>query len=170
MSNDTILEQEEVLWEGRPHIVNLVWRLIFSAILLVIVTPFVWFLQSIMFFLQSSYGLIITVVIYGVIALNILYQYLLYKSYEFKITNLNVIFKGGVLLKKVRKAPLQKITDVGRTQSIIQRLFGVFDVHIHTAGTGTPVPEVKFFSLENPDQLESTLNQIMVKYQNRNSR
>lgn len=58
-------------------------------------------------------------------------------------------FKSGVLQKSERSLPLDRIQSVSSVQGVVQRLFGVLEVRVETAGGGGD-PEVSLPALSQP--------------------
>jgi uncharacterized membrane protein YdbT with pleckstrin-like domain len=85
------------------------------------------------------------------------YQIALLRTYAFIITNERVIIAGGILLRKMKSVPYHKITDISITQNIIERLLVISSLNVHTAGTVTDKPEIRFFGLDSPENPQSIL-------------
>lgn len=61
-----------------------------------------------------------------------IYQYLYYKTYFYNLTNDHIIIFKGVIAPKEITIPYEKIQDIYVDQDILDRLFGLYDVHIST--------------------------------------
>ncbi|QDT05666.1 Bacterial membrane flanked domain protein [Rubripirellula lacrimiformis] len=55
-------------------------------------------------------------------------------SYDCKLTSRNLKFSKGILTRREKTVPLDRITDLGLTQGPIMRLFGIEALTIETAG------------------------------------
>lgn len=66
-----------------------------------------------------------------------LYFIYLRKSYTYIITNKRCVFIGGILKITERLVLHKKVTDVQRTQNIIKRILGGWNIQIFTPGTGS---------------------------------
>ena len=73
------------------------------------------------------------------IAVVLIQTYLIYlrKTYRYIITNRRCIFVGGILKRIERTIPYKKITDIQRTQNIIERILGIWNVQVFTPGTAS---------------------------------
>ncbi|WP_101758514.1 PH domain-containing protein [Oceanicoccus sp. KOV_DT_Chl] len=74
-----------------------------------------------------------------VLASIIIQIYLIYlrKTYRYIITNRRCIFVGGILKRIERTVPYKKITDIQRSQNILERVFGIWNVQVFTPGTAS---------------------------------
>ena len=99
-----------------------------------------------------------------------LYLYFLRRTYKYIITNKRCIFIGGILKRIERVVPYNKITDIQRTQNILERMFGIWNVQIFTPGTASMSPgqrtsraELNYDGLLNSEQLIETINKYVQK-------
>lgn len=77
-------------------------------------------------------------VMVGAIAIAIqTYLHYLRKTYRYIITNRRCIFVGGILKRVERTVPHKKITDIQRSQNIIERMLGIWNVQVFTPGTAS---------------------------------
>ncbi|MCF6325539.1 MAG: PH domain-containing protein [Gammaproteobacteria bacterium] len=65
------------------------------------------------------------------------YLFFLRKTYRYIITDRRCIFVGGILKRVERSVPHKKITDIQRSQNIIERLLGIWNVQVFTPGTAS---------------------------------
>ena len=61
------------------------------------------------------------------------YQYSFYKSYFYDIRNDFFVLKKGVFTPREASLPYDKFQDVYIDQDILDRIFGIYDVHVSTA-------------------------------------
>ncbi len=72
----------------------------------------------------------------GIILLFLLIRaILIYKNFQFKITNNHFILKQGILKKSNTSIPFDKIQNINFKQNIIQQIINVYEVCIETAGS-----------------------------------
>jgi putative membrane protein len=69
----------------------------------------------------------------------------------------------GVLQKNERTIPLDHVQSVDTVQGIIQRLFGVVEVRIETAGGGASEPDASLQALERPSAEEEAAGPTVVR-------
>lgn len=93
--------------------------------------------------------------------------YLIYlkKTYHYIITDRRCIFIGGILKRVERSVPYKKITDIQRSQNILERILGIWNVQIFTPGTASmqignakAKAELNFDGLVNSEELYETIN------------
>ncbi len=65
------------------------------------------------------------------------YLHFLRKTYSYIVTDRRCIFVGGILRRVERTVPHKKITDIQRSQNIIERVLGIWNVQIFTPGTAS---------------------------------
>jgi len=103
-----------------------------------------------------------------VIVSSILIQiYLVYlrKTYRYIITNRRCIFVGGILKRIERTVPYKKITDIQRSQNILERILGIWNVQVFTPGTASMQvgqaktrAELNFDGLLNSEDVYAAIN------------
>jgi len=93
--------------------------------------------------------------------------YLIYlrKTYRYIITNRRCIFIGGILKRIERTVPYKKITDIQRSQNILERMLGIWNVQVFTPGTASMQigqakarAELNFDGLLNSEELYEAIN------------
>jgi len=102
-----------------------------------------------------------------VIASLFIHIYLIYlrKTYRYIITNRRCVFIGGILKRIERTVPYKKITDIQRSQNIIERMLGIWNVQVFTPGTASMQigqakarAELNFDGLMNSEELYEAIN------------
>ncbi|MDG1398999.1 MAG: PH domain-containing protein [Polaribacter sp.] len=68
---------------------------------------------------------------------------LIYKNFQFKITNNHFILKQGILKKSNTSIPFDKIQNINFKQNIIQQIINVYEVSIETAGSTKTEIDIK---------------------------
>lgn len=81
-----------------------------------------------------GWALVLVVVIAIVIQI---YLHFLRQTYRYIVTDERCIFVGGILKRVERTVPHKKITDIQRTQNIIERILGIWNVQVFTPGTAS---------------------------------
>ncbi len=93
--------------------------------------------------------------------------YLIYlrRTYRYIITNRRCIFEGGILKRIERTVPYKKITDIQRSQNIVERMLGIWNVQVFTPGTASMQigqakarAELNFDGLINSEELYEIIN------------
>jgi len=65
------------------------------------------------------------------------YSACLRRTYVYYVTDQRCVFRGGILRRIERSVPYHKITDVERSQNIIERVLGISTLNIFTPGTAS---------------------------------
>lgn len=84
----------------------------------------------------------------SLIGLTALWEYLVWKNYDFFFGEENLNIEHGVIRKKHREIPLSRIQNVDIQRNIIQRVFGIAKVNLETAGGSTTEASLKYVDLE----------------------
>jgi len=108
----------------------------------------------------------LALVLVGIAAVLIqIYLIYLRRTYRYIITNKRCIFVGGILKRIERTVPYKKITDIQRTQNIIERLLGIWNVQVFTPGTASMQigqakarAELNYDGLKNSEELYEAIN------------
>ena len=76
-----------------------------------------------------------------------------YMSLRYWIRDDELVVKQGVIQKTERHVPLARIQTIDSTQNFLERLFGVVEVRVETAGSGEAEAHLKVLSLKARDEL-----------------
>jgi uncharacterized membrane protein YdbT with pleckstrin-like domain len=125
-------EDEDVILDLRPHW----WTLVVPALVTLLVTVAVgtaWALTP-AGSLQASVRLAVGLAGLLVLAVLVLGRVLRWLTTHFVLTTERLIFRSGVVAKFGREIPLERINDVTFTQSLFERMVGIGDLLIESAG------------------------------------
>lgn len=94
------------------------------------------------------------------------------RTYVYYVTNQRCIFRGGILRRVERSVHYHKITDVERSQTIVERLLGISTLKIFTAGTSSlPVfpfggerAEITMVGLKDNETPAATIHGILKNF------
>lgn len=64
---------------------------------------------------------------------SLIYQWLYFKSYYYASDNQDILIRKGILAKSEITLPYNRITDLYVDQDLLDRLFGLHDLHFSTA-------------------------------------
>jgi putative membrane protein len=155
-------EGEKILYKSFPKNAILFLWFFRACLYAAIITFFLRVIYSVSYMIsnmekyEEDYFLLLIIFIIF-LGIAFAYEIALLRTYAFIITNERIIIAGGILLRKMKSVPYHKITDISITQNLIERLLGISSLNVHTAGTGTNRPEIRFFSLHNPERPQSIL-------------
>ena len=143
---------EQTVYKSKPSWkVIIIW--IFSKLLLqmLIYGLFGYFIISRLEFEWFNSYVLLTII--GLVAIIFLYLIFLWKTYDYKVTNKGIYFKGGIIVKKQKFVPFFKVTNVEASQNIVEQILGINKIGFQTAGTGgQPKPEIVFEGLEDVEK------------------
>src|SRR5918997_685282 len=86
-----------------------------------------------------------------VAALPAIWGFLSWRATTYEVSGGTFRLRRGVLQKNERTIPLEHVQSVDTVQGIIQRLFGVVEVRVETAGGGTSEPDASLPALARAD-------------------
>lgn len=127
------------------------------------------FIESDGFFITIGFAL------FGIgSSLSYLYTRMLIKTITYYVTDRKCVWTGGIFRKVEHCASYHKITDVERSQNIIEQILKISTVSLFTPGTSSIVPafnartktmpELKFEGITNSDEVAQTINEHVRKY------
>ncbi len=82
---------------------------------------------------------------------------LYFKSIIYVLDNKYITRKSGVLWKKRRSLPLEKITNLDVRQGPLERIIGFGQLWLYTPSTGSDRPEEKLIGIVDPHSLRETI-------------
>lgn len=97
-----------------------------------------------------------------------IYFVYLRETYRYVITNNRCVFIGGILRRVERSVSYKKVTDVQRTQNILERALGIWNVQVFTPGTGSVAlgqgqakAEINFDGLVESEEAMAEINKYV---------
>ena len=147
-------EGEEVVWESRPHPVEMGRRLplgllvVFVGIVLV-----AWGANDGGVSLVNAVGIVVTVA--GAVVS--LVQYVYWTNTRYVITTSQLYEKRGVVSTAVTQFRLDRVQNTSLSQPVIGRLLGYGNLTVYTAGSGDP--ELTFERLPRPHEASTVLSE-----------
>ncbi|MBN2138107.1 MAG: PH domain-containing protein [Sedimentisphaerales bacterium] len=85
------------------------------------------------------------------------YQVLYFFSIRYELDDRYVVRASGVLWKKRRSIPLEKITNIDVRQGPVERAIGYGKIWIFTPSTGAATPEEKLIGVTDPHAMKQTI-------------
>lgn len=98
-----------------------------------------------------------------------IYNTLLRNSCQYVITDRGVELTGGIFTKISKEVLFSQITDVRISQNFLERLLGIYELHIQTAGSRFEEPEISFLGIDDPYTPRNIILQYTQRVQNRYS-
>jgi uncharacterized membrane protein YdbT with pleckstrin-like domain len=143
------MTNEKIFWSGEPALVVVLYWAIKKLTWFLIPIGIVLYLY-IRYATEPDYGILFAYIggIAGFYVISVVYSFFLRKTYKYSISNQTVNFEGGILNKQFKNVPYHKITDITKSQTIVQRMLGIYDIHVQTAGTS--FVEISFLGVKDP--------------------
>jgi len=83
-----------------------------------------------------------------------LYSVAHYFTYRYRIEADSIVVRSGVFQRNLRHVPFARIQNVALHQNLLQRLFGVAEVVLESAGSGKPEAHMRVLRLDEAQELE----------------
>ena len=144
---DALSDGEQIVTSFRPH-----WKLLFI--------PFLWFVLF-MVVLGLTVGLlddalrwIVVVIVLGFFAFLVVKPLIDWWWTRYVLTDERLITRTGLIAKSGIEIPLERITNVNFSQTVIERVLGAGDLLIESAGS---TGQSKFSNIPHPDEFQALL-------------
>ncbi|WP_461201227.1 PH domain-containing protein [Anoxybacillus sp. TBDG-1] len=88
--------------------------------------------------------------------------YMSWKRFTYRLEENDMYIEQGIFVKKKRYIPFERIQGISHSSGVLQRLVGVVQVHIETAGRQIDEPEVVLpaVSIEEANQIERAIRKL----------
>ena len=82
------------------------------------------------------------------------------KTFVYHVTDRRCNFEGGIFRYADRSVTYDRITNVEKSQNLLERIIGIESIWVQTAGTGLKKPEIVFAGLMDADAPLSAINRM----------
>lgn len=86
--------------------------------------------------------------------------YLVWKNYEFEVTEDTFDIESGVVHKKVREIPLRRIQNVDVRRNIVHRILGIAKVNLETAGGKSTEASLKYVEVDKAREIQDQVRRL----------
>ena len=90
-------------------------------------------------------------------ALTALFSYLAWRNFRYRLGDGDIRIERGLLNRTARSVPYERIQDVSLEQSLVPRLFGLFDVKFETGAGGKDEAHIRYVSAAEADALREAV-------------
>ena len=88
------------------------------------------------------------------------YEYLYWKNFEYSIESDGLKLISGVISKNDRDIPLKRIQNVDVSRNIVQRILGIAQVNVETAGGGKTEATLKYLDHSDAEQMQQRVREL----------
>ncbi|MDJ0791313.1 MAG: PH domain-containing protein [Acidimicrobiia bacterium] len=146
---DALSNDEEIISSFRPH-----WKLLFI--------PALWFIGlSVLIVLLGVYldwvGWVINLALLGLMIWLVVRPLIDWYWTRYVLTTERLITRSGLIAKQGVEIPLENITNVNFSQTVIERVLGAGDLLIESAGT---TGQSEFENIPHPDEFQALLYKV----------
>lgn len=142
----------------RLHPLSIPYRIAETALGLI------WVVLVAAFALSSGVGGALAVVLFGLLVLGGLaaivgWEIAYHRRFEYELTDSTLDIASGVLSRREREIPYGRIQNVSINRNVFQRVLGLAEVRIETAGGGTTEAHLRFVGGDEADRLQDELSE-----------
>lgn len=146
-----LADDEQVVWEGKPHPVAMGAGVPVGVGLALVG----FFLAGRGVVSDSTFVTAVGAILAVLAAALLVVQYVVWTNTRYVITSSELYAKRGVLSRNVTQFRLDRVQNTTLRESVPGRLFGYGDLVVHTAGSGDP--ELTFDRIPRPHRANSLL-------------
>lgn len=149
-----LTDDEEVVWESRPHPITMGMRLPLALVLVLVGFGLAgWGVTDGGVGVPALVGIGLALI--GVALA--LAQYVVWTNTRYVITSQELYKKHGIVSRDVTQFRIDRVQNTSLQQDVIGRVLGYGDLTIYTAGSGDP--ELTFERTPSPERASSALNE-----------
>lgn len=104
---------------------------------------------------QSDWFNLTLVIIFAVLTLPLILLH--YLRFSYQITPKEIIIESGILTRRKRNIPIEKIQNIEIEQSLLPRALGIAKVKIETAGSQSAEGELEYVGLDEAQRIRATV-------------
>jgi uncharacterized membrane protein YdbT with pleckstrin-like domain len=142
-------EDEELIYDLRPHWLTLVVPVLITVAVMVAVAA-AWVVMP-AGDLQQPARMVVGVLGLVVLLATVVGRVLRWSTTHFVLTTERLIFRSGVVAKFGREIPLERINDVTFSQSLFERMIGAGDLLLESAGEQG---QSRFSNIRDPETVQ----------------
>lgn len=98
------------------------------------------------------------VVAYFVVMLS--YQLVYYQRFDYELTDDTLDIESGVVSRRNREIPIRRVQNVDISRNVVQRVLGIAQINLETAGGSSTEASLKYVSVEEAERLQSEIGRL----------
>jgi len=152
---------EEVVLDLRPALLTVSGPLVLAFVVLVAAGYFELFLPGLGGFtgdVRPGARIAVGVIVLAILLFGVVPRLVRWRTTRFVLTTERVLLRRGVLARRAREIPLERVNDVTCAQSIWERLLGLGDLMIESAGD---FGQERFPGARHPEAVQQAVYQQM---------
>ena len=88
------------------------------------------------------------------------YQLVYYQRFEYELTEETLDITSGVVSRRDREIPVGRVQNVDISRNVVQRMLGIAQIDLETAGGSSTEASLKYVSLEEARRLQSEIGRL----------
>ena len=81
-------------------------------------------------------------------------------SLNYRVEGTTLRVDQGIITYQRKAIPLDRVTDIVMVQGLLMRLFGIWKLHIQTAGTSGTTAEANLWGVKNPEAVRDSILEL----------
>lgn len=103
-------------------------------------------------------GIVVPVAAWFVVTLA--YQAIYYQRFEYELTEDTLDIRSGVVSRRNREIPIRRVQNVDITRNVVQRLLGIAQIDLETAGGSSTEASLKYVGVEEARRLQAEVGRL----------
>ncbi|MBD3203463.1 PH domain-containing protein [Candidatus Woesearchaeota archaeon] len=164
--NGFSLQKKDLIQEEKPNKLGVFFEVLarfFSALITVVFVPLYIGKAELYEFLLTNF--IITGSIGGLVLLGLFFRSILnfmdLKNRVYHLYDDTIVYSEGFLSKNYSFVPMENLSDSSITQTLVDKIFGLYDVKLSSQGLGH---EILFKNIKNGKEFEKNLDRLIDKH------
>lgn len=88
------------------------------------------------------------------------YQVAYHRRFDYELSGDTLDIRSGVLSRRTREIPLERVQNVDISRNVVQRLLGIAQVDVETAGGGSTEASLRFVGADEADRLQAEIGRL----------
>lgn len=105
-------------------------------------------------------ALVVVTLGFVVVAAVVGYSVAAYRRFEYELTPETFDIRSGVFGRREREIPLRRIQNVDVSQNVVQRLLGIAEIRLETAGGSGSEAQLQFVGEERAERLQQEISRL----------
>lgn len=106
---------------------------------------------------EAGFAVMVAFVVLGVLAIGT-WETVYVRRYEYRVTEDTFDIQSGVLSRREREIPFERIQNVDIAQNVVQRFVGIAEVRLETAGGGSTEARLRYVSRSEATRLQELIS------------
>lgn len=88
------------------------------------------------------------------------FQLIYYQRFDYELTDDTLDIASGVISRRNREIPVRRIQNVDISRNVVQRVLGIAQINLETAGGSSTEASLKYVSVEEAERLQAEIGRL----------